>query len=75
MQYIPFAASKIDQCSSNAKRQHELWSFPSPSDEIGSECYPNTRDTQAQRPSIFHDAATSPKTSMPRVTFVRIIQF
>eukprot|EP00069_Balaena_mysticetus_P002557 bmy_16191T0 len=63
------ATAKIDQCASNAKRQHELWSFPSPSDEIGSECCPNTRDTQAQWPSVFHDAATPPKTSMPRVPF------
>lgn len=75
MQFLPFVASTIDQCANNAKKQHELWSFPSPSDEIGPERCPDTRDTQAQRPSVFHDAATPPKTSMPRVTFVRIIQF
>lgn len=75
MQFLPFVASKIDQCANNAKRQYELWSFPSPSDEIGPECCPDTRDTQAQRPPVFPDAAAPPKTSMPRVMFVRVIQF
>ena len=75
MQFLPFVAPQADQCASNAEEQHELWIFPSPSDEIGSERCPNIRDTQAQRPSVFHDAAAPPKTSMPRVTFVRIIQF
>lgn len=64
MQFLPLVASKIDQC---AKKHHELWSFPSPSDEIGPERCPHTRDTSAQRPSVLHDAATPPKTSMPRV--------
>lgn len=75
MQFLPFVASKTDQCANNAKKQHELRSFPSPSDAIGSERRPDTSDPQAQRPPVFHDAATPPKTSMPRVTFVRTVQF
>lgn len=43
MQYIPFAASKIDQCSSNAKEATWTVELSSPSDEIGSECCLNTK--------------------------------